>query len=132
MNYLERLRFAKAGVPPAAKTDETRPAPIETPRGATDKTDKTVVAQVSSVLSVPRPAICREKRPQDWPSEHLAALATRVCLWRVEESGLPARFVIAGPDHDLRETYPGAVPLFTDAHRDYVKAVANLGRERQP
>lgn len=65
------------------------------------------------------------------PSE-LAELASRICLWRVAESGQPVQYVVAGPDHDLRELYPGAVPLFTPTHRYYVRSLPGPDADERP
>jgi len=49
--------------------------------------------------------------------EHLAG----VCLWRVEQPRSPARYMVAGPDHDLRTEWPVAVFLFSRGHRNVVR-----------
>lgn len=46
----------------------------------------------------------------------LSGLAKWVCLWRLP--GTPAIYMVTGPDHDLREQHPSAIPLFDEAHRD--------------
>lgn len=83
--------------------------------------ERTLPAQVGSNTCAGSAHGDRDLRASDSVPEHLAELASRVCLWRVEKPGNPARYAVAGPDHDLREVYPGAVPLFTRSHRDYVR-----------
>lgn len=50
------------------------------------------------------------------------ALARNCCLWKLADGGL----VAAGPTHDIRTLYPGAVPLFDDAHRDRMKKYSEV------
>lgn len=77
-----------------------------------------------AVAGVAIVAIARSANPSLIPvPEHLSELASRICLWRVEEPGQPTRYVVAGPDHDLRGLHPGAVPLFDRLHCEYVRAV---------
>lgn len=49
----------------------------------------------------------------------LAIVAASACLWL--RPGDRPRYMVTGPDHDLREQYADAVPLFDDAHRKRVR-----------
>lgn len=49
------------------------------------------------------------------------ALAGRVCLWRIPSPDGTGRYMVAGPDHDLRDQYADAVALFDETHRDQVR-----------
>lgn len=69
---------------------------------------------------------CALKPEAEVLSPAIAELASRVCLWRIEKQGGPARYVVAGPDHDLRLTEPDAVPLFSEAHRDLVRRLPDV------
>lgn len=52
-------------------------------------------------------------------------LVKRTCLWRVPDEGGKSRYMVAGPEHDLRLEHAGAVPLFDEAHRQYVRRLAD-------
>lgn len=69
---------------------------------------------------------CALKPEADALPAALADLASRVCLWRIETPGGQSRYVVAGPDHDLRVSEPSAVPLFGENHRDMVRRLPDV------
>lgn len=127
MNALARLKALRASQPekcPGAFTEAAPTKPSKPPfvgfEGAIqEKAPEILPAPASAANEVPD-----RETIQNLPS-NLSDLAARVCLWRVP--GKPSRFIVAGPDHDLRISEPGAVPLFDDAHRERVRRIAERG-----
>lgn len=60
----------------------------------------------------------------------VSALAKWVCLWRLP--GDPVVYMVTGPDHDLREQHPTAIPLFDESHRDRLRRGERPARAIQP
>lgn len=86
-------------------------------------------AELLALLAANQPFEVETARPELLPSD-LTELAARVCLWRIP--GEPSRFIMAGPDHDLREQHPDAVPLFDEAHRERVRRIAKCDEAPLP
>lgn len=94
------------------------PATPVTPCNLDGVSPETASEQARTPVTPVTPKIDKAEGDARLPA-NLADVAARVCLWRIP--GEPARFVVAGPDHDLREQYLDAVPMFDEAHRDRVR-----------
>lgn len=53
--------------------------------------------------------------------EHIEEIVGRMCVWRLVQLHGPARFIVTGPDFDLRLLHADAVPLFDAAARNRVR-----------
>ena len=126
MNALARLKALRAGPSEKFPGVFTEAEPTKPSKPPFVGFEGAIQEKMTEILPAPAPAaneVPDRETIQNLPS-NLSDLAARVCLWRVP--GKPARFIVAGPDHDLSISEPGAVPLFDDAHRERVRQFATL------